>query len=97
MRCKKGDLAIVEFSRSGNEGKIVRCVEFIGDGLVGPELVHYSDLWRVEPELPSIDGGTTCAAADRFLRPLPGGEGVDEMLLITGHPLSQSHREKVDA
>jgi hypothetical protein len=32
LNCKQGDMAIVVRSRAGNAGKVVTCLEFIGEG-----------------------------------------------------------------
>ena len=96
LRCKEGELAIrVTGSPAAHipVGAIVRCVRFIGSGCsrVGDssEWVQHSDLWRVEFRGSTRDpmDHMNLAVPDSHLRPLPGGEGEDEMLRIAGKPV----------
>lgn len=68
MNCKQGDLAILVRSGSGNEGKIVRCLRFVGEvpGWYG------DDRWETDTILPGCFGGKTNTAQDAWLRPLRG-------------------------
>jgi hypothetical protein len=43
------------------------------------------------------DGAWFDTLQDKYLRPIRGLPGSDEVLREAGHPLSQSHREKVNA
>lgn len=49
MNCKEGDLAMIVKSKAGNEGKIVRCIQYVGavDGVLP------KDCWL-------IDGSINC-------------------------------------
>ena len=87
MNCKKGDLAIVVSSLAGNEGRIVRCLEFIGMmfWLHGEEL-RRNATWRIDVELPPFDGKHNDMIEDYKLRPLRDNDGEDEMLRIAGKP-----------
>lgn len=78
MNCKKGEWAVVVRSMSGNEGKIVRCLEEVGVFLhitfgVGPA-------WRIDRPLPCSVNGATDLFMDACLIPLrhPGDDAVDE-------------------
>lgn len=76
MNCKEGDLAIVVKSYAGNEGKIVRCVRYIGvvDGWRG------DDYWVVDSILTTNTGLHGPYAPDSFLRPIRDQDGPDETL-----------------
>lgn len=99
MNCKKGDLAIVVISTCGNEGKIVRCVEFAGDqrriSPVGD--FEYDPCWIVEPNLPDWSGGRSLYTADHQLKPLRDSEGDDETLAWAGKPIRHVVNEAFDA
>lgn len=75
MNCKPGDLAIIVKSLAGNEGKIVRCVRFIGDD----ENFLHGDRWEVDVYLPNSVGGFSNTSPDAFLRPLRGDLLNDEI------------------
>ena len=47
MRCKQGDMALIVKSTCGNEGKVVTCLEFVG------EISSYKgdDYWRIDIKL----------------------------------------------
>ena len=90
MRCAVGDIAqivdsIDPLDKALHAGKVV-CV-------VAP---YGPDAWVCEPQLESYDG-TLIAWLDASLRPLRDNDGVDEVLRIAGHPLSESHRAKAVA
>lgn len=75
MNCKQGDLAIVVNSGTGEEGKIVRCVRWVG--VNGAARLGESDLWEVDPPLrwgPRFGGETRLFpfAPDSCLRPIRG-------------------------
>lgn len=86
MNCRKGDIAIAIYSEAGNEGKIMQCLEYIGSL---PGQAH-NDLWLVDAPMhyvrPSGDEGDDCYFPDSYLKPLRGGDGVDEMVRIAGRP-----------
>jgi hypothetical protein len=76
MNCKPGQLAVIVKSVAGNEGKIVRCIRFIGkvDGWVG------DDRWEIDCTLIGLRGARTRSVQDSYLRPIrdPGDDAVDE-------------------
>lgn len=86
MRCKQGDLAIIVKSYAGNEGKIVRCVKFIGDrskvypdGLTRIE----KNCWEIDTHLNTINKGSlSVEVGDNRLRPIRDSDKQDEMLSI---------------
>lgn len=89
MRCKVGDLAVVVKSYSGNEGKIVRCVEFFPARryrLPSGELTHALDGWRTEPRLPAFDGTPAICTPEEHLRPIRDNPGADETLTWADKP-----------
>lgn len=90
MNCKQGDLAIIVKSYADNEGKIVRCEEFLGNRLFGApdgtaELII---AWRTSPELPDWGGDLGDVIGDDQLKPIrdPGDDAVDETLLWLPSP-----------
>lgn len=89
MNCKKGDLAIVVKSWNNNEGKIVRCVRFVGK--VEFQYTGVESAWEVDPPLFNEDGKNV-PTADSQLRPLkaPGAGETDEMLLIVKPPVKKT-------
>jgi hypothetical protein len=76
MNCKKGDLAVIVVSRAGNEGRIVRCVSYVGHlaGWIG------DDRWLVDADRPlqSMYGRPHFHARDCDLRPIRPGDISDE-------------------
>ena len=83
LNCKVGDLAIVVKSWSGNEGRIVRCLELLPAGLQGMD-EEIGPLWRVDKALSTTRGGkyngSAFIAADCQLRPI---RPLDEPETIT--------------
>ena len=81
MNCKPGDLAIIVSSKAGNEGRIVRCLEFIGEvrGLEG------RDRWRIDQAIKS-EYTATFTANDSQLRPIRDQPGDDETLSWASKP-----------
>lgn len=83
MRCKKGDIAIVTSSAHGvNLGKIVTCLEFVGNLPQGvlpfpAFLAQDGDYWRVDTYMVCVKVttgeyiGKYCYARDSQLTPLP--------------------------
>lgn len=88
MRCKVGDLAVIVRSRAGNEGKIVRCLEFRpAQGFIRLNGSTYkAEAWRVDVALPTEANVLTSIVRDRNLRPIRPDEGTDETLLWAGLP-----------
>ena len=78
MNCKPGDLALIVYSRAGNEGKIVRCLRFIGHV---PGWAGY-DCWEIDQSIKGTFGDLTNTVQDAHLRPLrdPGDDAQDESL-----------------
>lgn len=87
MNCKPGDLAVVIRSHAGHEGKIVRCIRFLGK----VHLWNGSDRWETDIELPNRFGNVTCTMRDAYLRPIrnPGDDAVDETLQRLPAPITQ--------
>lgn len=90
MNCKQGDLAIIVKSYAGNEGKVVRCVEYLGEVLWACSVTGLDKAeptWRVDSLLPGPDGEQAVAKiADCQLRPLRPNRGDDETLSWAGKP-----------
>ena len=88
LNCKKGDLAVIVNSAAGNEGKIVRCLDYIGlcewDHIDG---VRLNETWRIDQKLPPFDGFDDDTIEDHRLRPLRDSEGEDEVLRLVGKPM----------
>jgi len=73
MNCKQGDLAIVVKSVAGNEGKIVRCVRFIGKDVNSDgEPMQGDDRWEVDTEMVTFLGSKVRSVQDSCLRPIRG-------------------------
>lgn len=87
MNCQPGDLAIIIKSFAGNEGKIVRCIKFIGSACseLG-NLYCGTDYWLIDTHIQATDGSTGPVARDCYLRPIHPTDEPDEMLIITGLP-----------
>ena len=85
MNCKQGDLAVIVRSVAGNEGKIVRCVRFIGNEVasMGDGISIYA-MWHVEPPINDWRGFAKSVCADAFMRPLRDSDGEDEVLRLVG-------------
>lgn len=91
--CKAGDLAVVVRSFAGNEGKIVRCLEFVGTGRCDagrrmgcPSEGPYTDLWRIDTPMSTDRGSTTHLMRDAWLRPIRDNPGTDEVIAKVGKP-----------
>lgn len=78
MNCKQGDLAIVLHGPE-NCGKIVRCLEFVGELPVAPGS-HFNDIWRIDADLHWTLSGWGPYASDSLIRPLLDNDGQDETL-----------------
>lgn len=78
MNCKPGDLAVVVKSESGSEGRLVRCLRFVGKvpGWTG------DDRWAIDQVLRSNLGGKSQSVRDSRIRPIrdPGDDAQDETL-----------------
>ena len=81
LNCKQGDLAIVVNSVAGNEGKIVRCVKFIGrvDFLDIGDSIKNGAAWEVDPPLPGLDGRLGSDCLDEDLRPIKPLDELDDV------------------
>lgn len=83
MRCKQGELAIIVKSFAGNEGKIVRCVRYLGmlPWASGDDMVA-APTWGIDQELSNRYGFFSRCICDDQLRPIrdPGDDAVDETL-----------------
>lgn len=90
MRCRVGDMALIVESCAGNEGKIVQCLEMVGQqGCMGPDgQVEEGAVWRIDQMLPSWSGILDDYILDSQLRPLrkPGTGEVDQMVKLLGVP-----------
>lgn len=83
MNCKEGDLAIVIRSKCGNEGKIVRCVKYLGEIRLVSINLKVSDptaCWHIEPPLIGVFGKIGNGFPDRDLKPIRNSDGEDETL-----------------
>ena len=79
MNCKPGDLAVIVKSLAGNDGKVVKCIKYIGIkkwSINGPD-----HTWVIDRELPDIGGSCSKFIEDRILRPIRDQPGTDETLL----------------
>ncbi len=81
LNCKLGDLAIVVNSVAGNEGKIVRCVKFIGrvDFLDIGDSIKNGAAWEVDPPLPGWNGILGSDCLDEDLRPIKPLDELDDV------------------
>ena len=78
LNCKPGDLAVIVRSDAGNEGRIVRCIRFVGKV---PGWVD-DDRWEIDQVLKGHLGGKSKTVRDSRIRPLrdPGEDARDESL-----------------
>ncbi len=92
LNCKQGDLAIIVKSVMGNEGKIVRCVAYVGPVKYVPDVKgwprgrRYPDdsVWRIDRPIAfgNREHGTRTEVmycSDSCLRPLRGDLNDDEI------------------
>lgn len=89
MRCRVGDLAFVVRSVAGNEGKVVTCVEYVGDREFitrGNGVRRDVDVWRIDPPLVAWNGRPCHYVADERLRPIRPEPGQDETIAWAGRP-----------
>ena len=89
MNCKQGDLAVIVRSSAGNEGKIVRCLQFIPRLLQLVRNGRFKETpgWEIDTPLRGCLGMIDCFISDSQLRPLRDSDGEDEMLRLTGRPV----------
>lgn len=83
MNCKEGDLAIVIRSKCGNEGKIVRCVKYMGERRyvsINLKVSEPRQTWYIEPPLIGVFGKLGNTFPDSDLKPIRDNEGEDETL-----------------
>ena len=79
LRCWPEALAVIVHSVAGNEGKVVRCVRFVGDPWPRGADGEHIDCWEVDRDLPGVGGWIE---RDRFisdsrLRPITPPPGTD--------------------
>lgn len=90
MNCKRGDLAVLIRSNSGNEGRIVRCV-VLEKTSFSTEPLNARGItmaWRVDEPFHSL-GGICTHIPDDYLRPIRDNDGEDEILRIAGKPATE--------
>ena len=89
MQCKVGDLALIVRADNDSEclGRIVQVVAL--------QFAFGAPAWQVDPPTYWRDESTGKTLEvvwdDRDLKPLLPGDGVDEMLLLTGYPAAEEH------
>jgi hypothetical protein len=89
MNCKPGDLAVVVRSTCGNEGKVVRCVRYLGEvGCIQPDgaLTGPFHAWEIDSWIRAWDGTLKREVFDKNLRPIRDNDGEDESLSWAGKP-----------
>lgn len=90
LSCKQGDLAIIVSSNAGNEGKIVRCVEYAGilervqdvSGKPHPFRGGARPVWRIDRTINFSNGFYVVQieyCSDEKLRPLRGDVTDDDV------------------
>lgn len=91
MNCVKGDLAVVVRSGAGNEGVILRCLEFVGEvpGWEG------SDNWRTDRKTKGFFGTENNLMRDSQLRPIRGDQGNESWFKAA--PMKYAKPKKVTA
>ena len=101
LNCKKGDLARIVWPDSASNGRFVTVEEFIPQGRVfwfeGVHLKASLPGWIVhcQTSVDTVVGHRhRFPVEDRYLRPIRGADGVDEVLIRTGLP---APRETVPA
>ena len=81
MNCKQGDLAVIVRSMIGNEGSIVKCVNFLPTHLFTSGFLGVN-CWRLEREIKG-----QFVAQDAWLRPIRDSDSEDEILRMVGNPV----------
>lgn len=83
-RCRVGDLAVIVKSYCGNEGKVVRCLRYLGQRpWRGPDdSFILGPTWEIDQGLLGLDGSIYNEICDDQLRPIrdPGDDAKDESL-----------------
>jgi len=82
MNCKQGDMAVIIRSEAGNEGKVVTCLNFVGNP---PPTINKrggfncylgNDYWLVDRKLNCTSGSIEPYARDSALMPITPDEQV---------------------
>ena len=81
MNCKQGDLAVIVRSTIGNEGCIVKCVDYLPVHLFFSGILC-NNCWRLDREIKG-----QFVAQDAWLRPIRDSDGEDEILRMVGKPV----------
>lgn len=76
MRCKVGEMAVIVRSSTGEEGRILTCIRFLGR-VPG---WHGDDHWQVDIETKGVLGGSSYTYPDSYLRPIRPTDDPDETL-----------------
>lgn len=92
MRCREGDNAMVVGGFRDNWGSVVKVLR---------RHSTYADVWvvRVQGRMYAkrhddyviLEAGEEACLTDKNLRPLHGGDGIDEMIVIAGLPKDKWH------
>lgn len=90
MNCKQGEMAIVVRSRTGNEGKVLTCVRYMGYGYINmlgefvadgiPEWNEH--VWETDTIIVLVSGHHGYLMYDSQLRPLRGNLTEDEEEIV---------------
>lgn len=86
VNCKKGDLAVIVRSFSGNDGVLVTCLSCSVRISAYPDGDRRVPVWRVDRQLMDYMGRFDNYVPDDQLRPIRDSDGADEMLRIAGRP-----------
>ena len=98
MNCKKGDMALIVRSRAGNHGRVVTCLEYLG------EIRHYrygsesiflckGHWWRVDRKVNLIQGGViteNCAPLMIDENMIPIGRVDDQVEVEEDVPIEET-------
>ena len=90
MNCKQGDLAVIVFSKYGNEGKLLTCLRLASAEECADESFWNwkGPVWVTDAVIQCNDRTTTHLYPDSRLTPLRYSDGEDEMLRIAGVPVT---------
>ena len=96
MKCKQGDMAVITQSAADNEGRVVTCMEFVGDpGIVKcggfKILMNGDDYWRVDIKLNVVNPmrylpDTVPLVRDCCLMPISGYKEPQQVKEEEGEP-----------